>query len=591
MSPANATTLHATALSTGTSALASLKQKSVEVFPARTEAGAEGPVPIRFAGRLGPFCHFPDGSLLSFYMEGKTLAQWEDTSIAQFLCLRKSWDDGGQWSAPKRVFQFPAVIGSIKIHDLDLIPYVDCDETIHVYCFNMLNWDEHIPYSQRVIELLHIYSRDGGDTWQGPDKIDYGHRYTGSLNSITQLSMGRVVMPFSYLTEGNTFVCTAILSDDGGYTWTKSRNDVLQNDDPALHLESGAMEPVTIEMADGRIWMIIRTTTGRLFESWSTDHGDTWSSAEPTPFRSSNAPAALVALDRGRILMCWNHCKGEPFPNGVSYARQSLVSAIRNEDGTWEGFREIAHLDPTDEPDHSLCYPWIVALSGGRFLAGFLKVHMSRWKDSLSFQLVRFDLDWLLARSSRANLADIASEFSVTSSGVVARAGCVSVARTATDQPAALTWNFPLASRGEVSLRMRLRRGFQGAALTLAETFLKPSNLQEGMFRFRIEPDARVFVQYTNEREYAHLYGSETLPLESWFELALRWNSRRSWAVLSLNGKPIGTLPKLEEGSGASYLRVAVLGTTGLEIGGMRSNSLAGDGSRLSQPVPYLLLA
>ncbi len=535
--------------------------------------GTEDPVPIRFTGRLGPFCRFADGSLLSFYMEGKAMAQWEDTSIAQFLCLRKSWDEGTTWTAPERVFQFPGVLGAIKITDLDLIPYVDREGTIHIYCFNMLNWDERFPYEERIVELLHVFSRDGGSSWQGPLKIDYGHRYTGSLNAITQLSSGRVVLPFSYLSNGKTFVCTAIVSDDEGYTWTSSGNDVLQKEDPALHLESGAMEPVTIEMEDGRIWMVIRTTTGRFFESWSSDQGDTWSSAEPTPFRSSNAPAALVDLGDGRLLMCWNHSKGEPFANGVSYARQVLVAAIRHADGMWEGFREIAHLDPSDDPDHSLCYPWVIALSEGRFLAGFLKVHLARWKDSIHFGLVRFDLAWLLARQVRASFDDPWAEFSATRTGVAALPDGLLLERAAADSPAAVTWNFPMASRGEVVLRLKLGENFQGAALTLAETFLKPSNLQEGLFRLRIACDARVLVPYANEREYEHLYGSEALPVGRWFELRILWNSRRSWAVVSADGRPIGTMPKLEEGSGISYLRVAALGTAGLKIGGIRSTN------------------
>lgn len=523
-------------------------------------------------GRLGPFCVLTDGSLGSFYFEGKTMDQWEDSSIDQFLCIRRSLDGGISWTDAERVFQFPPMRGSIKITDLDLVPLLDTEGTLHVYCFNMLNWDERFSYSERIIELLHLFSKDNGLTWDGPVRIDYGHKYTGSLNAITQLSSGRIVLPFSYLQEG-TFICAAILSDDNGYTWTCSRSDVPHCDDPALHLESGAMEPVTIEMEDDRVWMVIRTTNGRLFESWSSDGGETWTVAEPTPFRSSNAPAALVSLGGGRMLMAWNHCKGEPFVNGVCYARQSLVAAVRSEDGSWYGYREIAHLDPDDHPDHSVCYPWLVKLPNGRMLAGFLKVHLSRWKETLCFRLVTFDLDWLLASDSSADLLKFPEGFSATESGVSLADGKVLMkgAPLAGAGAGAVTWNFPRANSGKLTARLRLASPFGGAAITLSETFIKPSNFQEGVFRVKVEPDGKLFVQYANERPYEHLYNSSPLPLGKWFDFMIAWNCDRSSALVFVDGKAVGTLPKLEEGQGLSYIRLTALGEGGMEMSQIES--------------------
>ena len=525
---------------------------------------------IETAGKLGPFCMLPNGSLGSFYLEGKTMEQWEDLSIDQYLCMRRSHDWGLHWSDAVRVFTFPRMRGSIKITDLDLVPFLDMEGTLHIYCFNMLNWDERFSYGERIVELWHLYSKDGGDNWGGLIRIDYGHRYTGSLNAITQLSSGRVVMPFSYLRDGNTFVCTVIVSDDNGYTWTSSLSDVPHGDDPALHLESGAMEPVTIEMEDGRVWMVIRTTNGRLFEAWSSDGGETWSKAEPTPFRSSNAPAALVLLGDGRMVMAWNHCKGEPFVNGVCYARQSLVAAVRERDGIWRGYREIARLDPADHADHSVCYPWLVALPGRNILAGLLKVHLSHWRETISFHLVSFDEDWLLADESAADLSIFPEGFSATACGASLGGGQIFL-RGGAAGSGGITWNFPRANHGELIVSLRLSEPFKGAAITLSETFIKPSNLQEGMFRLRVEADGRLFVQYANERTYEHLYKSEPLPSGEWFDLKIVWNCKRSSALVYVDGRAVGTLPKLEEGEGISYCRAVAMAGGGLEIRGIAS--------------------
>ncbi len=44
-----------------------------------------------------------------------------------------------------------------------------------------------------------------------------------------------------------------------------------------------AIEPTICELNDGRIWMLLRTSIDRLYESFSDDHGASWSI--PAPYR------------------------------------------------------------------------------------------------------------------------------------------------------------------------------------------------------------------------------------------------------------------------------------------------------------------
>ena len=45
-----------------------------------------------------------------------------------------------------------------------------------------------------------------------------------------------------------------------------------------------------IELRDGRLWMLMRTQTGFLYESFSRDQGENWSEAGPSRFISSSSP-------------------------------------------------------------------------------------------------------------------------------------------------------------------------------------------------------------------------------------------------------------------------------------------------------------
>ena len=65
--------------------------------------------------------------------------------------------------------------------------------------------------------------------------------------------------------------------------------------------ESGASEPTVVELPGGRLWMLIRAQTGFLWQSFSTDRGQTWSKAAPSSIPSSNAPATMLRLRSGKI--------------------------------------------------------------------------------------------------------------------------------------------------------------------------------------------------------------------------------------------------------------------------------------------------
>ncbi len=173
------------------------------------------------------------------------------------------------------------------------------------------------------------HSRDEGKTW-GPERLMTPlTRYQGMNNDhVVQLKSGRLLAPF-FLCRGYTwkkdfyFYNVVYYSDDDGRLWQTYGQFV---DVPES--KRGADEPGVVELNDGRILMIIRTDTGKIYRSFSTDQGLRWSKPEPTSLRSPSSPASIERIPKtGDLLLIWNDSPGPRAP---------LTCAISKDEGkTW----------------------------------------------------------------------------------------------------------------------------------------------------------------------------------------------------------------------------------------------------------------
>lgn len=159
---------------------------------------------------------------------------------------------------------------------------------------------------------------------------------------IVQLSGGRLVMPAAWHrtidVDSRNARAVAWLSDDEGRTWSRSES--------ALPLPGrGAMEPGVVELRDGRLLLIIRTSLGQIYRSHSPDQGVTWSDAEPMGIGAPVAPSTLVRIpSTGDLLLIWNDCFRDGL--GGEGARTPLTAAISRDEGeTWEHLRDL-ETDP-----------------------------------------------------------------------------------------------------------------------------------------------------------------------------------------------------------------------------------------------------
>lgn len=405
-------------------------------------------------------------------------------------------------------------------------------------------------------------------TWRG---------YNGSQMEYQRLASGRLLVPHgSYLPHAKAVPPTGRhetvieYSDDGGASWQLSASKLTTPCYEGYNgSNEGACEPCFEERRDGSIWMLMRTQAGCLYESISKDNGTTWSQAAPTRFRTSTGPANLLRHRDGRLVLTWNNCELPPKHDGVGVygGRDALHIAISNDDGrTWQGFREI-YLDhrrndnPAASGDRGTAYPLAAFTEEGQIV-----VLAGQGKGGRNPILV--DPDWITATSAESDFRDGLAQWTVYQHIGPAkrwwrarRVGCeliktpgengtrslhVRRAPNEPSEPDTAVWNFPNGWRGELTARIRLPAGSQGAIFSLNDRFFDPSNT--------LGEDAAVF--------QARVTSENTQP-DTWHTLSLNWDLSSGRCEYRLDDQLIASLPLHSRTlNGVSYLRIRSAAST-----------------------------
>ncbi len=349
---------------------------------------------VGVVGDVNYIATFSDGELVTL-LNGhpERIIELDTVRPERPVLIRRSSDDGATWSDPEPAFAYPSDVG----FSMPVATVVDQNDRLHAFGlrFLELSWPDG-PWKS---ELLHTTSDDRGRTWGVTKSIDFGHDYTGSINNVIVLDSGRVVLPISCLVPERTsgmFVSTSVFSDDGGETWRYSNDCVI--DGGGEFPETGALEPVVVQLNNGLVWMVIRTVSGCFWESFSND-GEWWTPPRPTRIVSCNAPAGVVRLRSGELVIAWNNRYGEPFHKpGISYARQVLHMAISTNDGqTWSLPKEIARIGDNDPIDVQTTYPYLFEAADGTILCVYHEIRKDddrNWHNPIR-HLLRIDKSWL----------------------------------------------------------------------------------------------------------------------------------------------------------------------------------------------------
>ncbi len=194
-------------------------------------------------------------------------------------------------------------------------------------------------------------SDDGGKMWSTPRRLPDGI-FGPIKNKPVQLPTGEILCPTS--TEHQGWRVHFERSKDLGKTWTATKP---VNDGK----EIGAIQPSILFHGGGKLQALGRTRQGKIFETWSTDDGETWSKMTLTALPNPNSGTDAVTLKDGRQLLVYNHStKGRsPLNVAVSQDGKAWQAALVLEDNPTapNGFAYPAVIQTRDGLVH-ITYTW-----------------------------------------------------------------------------------------------------------------------------------------------------------------------------------------------------------------------------------------
>lgn len=295
----------------------------------------------------GDFIALNDGRVLFVYTHFTSGAG--DYAEAH-LAARISGDGGETWNAEDAV-----VVSHEGGHNVMSVSLLRLQNgAIALLYLRKVAFDDCIPQ-------LRI-STDEGQSWSEPNPCitDPGGYYVVNNDRMVQLKSGRLLIPAArHVLKGETEFgrgqALCAISDDNGGTWRLSES--LLSVPPAV--KSGLQEPLVLELLDGRVLMLCRTSDGAQYRSLSADGGVTWSAPEKTALASPTSPATLERFpDSTDLLLVWNdHTDVEDALKGK---RTPLRAAISQDDGhTWRVTRTLEDL-----ADGWYCYTAMDFLQG-----------------------------------------------------------------------------------------------------------------------------------------------------------------------------------------------------------------------------------
>ncbi|MEN9576952.1 MAG: hypothetical protein RL077_6479 [Verrucomicrobiota bacterium] len=318
----------------------------VTIHPLCTDLTHDSPNPTVLGGGLA---RRKDGAVISVY---STPTGYYSKPGTTWVAGRVTKDGGKTWSPESVIARHADCQPS---HPSALTTR---DGVLHVFYlgFKQWKWKGVNPTDEAQSDLWTTRSRDHGATWSEPQMIFKG--YTGASNGAIETREGHLIVPYShYVNDPGRLVSQASVSTDGGKTWSLSHAiDIGGAGD-----HEGALEPCVIELKDGRVWMLIRTTRKFFWESFSTDGGKTWSEAKATTIDAASAPGHLTRLADGRIALVWNRADKK---------RTELHLALSADEGkTWTPSLNVARGTPG-----GATYPFVIEVDPGELWIGYHNV-------------------------------------------------------------------------------------------------------------------------------------------------------------------------------------------------------------------------
>lgn len=525
---------------------------------------------------------------------GRGLIRVSPTEIRHYDGHRKqpgylvSKDNGETWTYTKAGVDYPPNFGGIAKESPALVRNPKTQTFIRVQPIG-----DHVFLSLSGLDGKWVaVTKDGKttDAW----KTDRSSLLTipGIMRSPLFINKGaRIVLPAYSSSQGTTMW----LSDNGGLAWRKSKTVISSPSHEiggvhrGLRWQNNGVEATVVELRNGTLWALLRTSQDFYYESFSRDQGETWTPGAPSRFAGTLTMPTLGRLADGRLLALWTNQTPLPEVEGAEGKwedaftnRDTMHAAISDDEGkTWRGFREIgldehrARTDyatwggPQDRGNHQAEF---ISLDANRILVAYgqhaqhrrLAIVDTRWllEKSRTTDFSQGATDWIHhtyipqrkghCSYNRKPAAQVIAHPSRASNQVLDitfldDAELVNTTNGADYRSGGAAWNFPAGKAGKLTLRFRLPTGSIGAHLSLMDRLFNACD--------RTAPP---FATHTTRLAPGVTLGTVALKADTDHELQLEWSdSQKGLCRLTLDGKPAGTLPLRHASvNGLSYLHI-----------------------------------
>ena len=281
--------------------LASVLSAAVPADPGRILADL-APGPGNPRNSEGAFAELRDGTLLLVYshFDGDSFSDHAKARLA----ARRSSDGGKTWSTDTFI-PTPGEDNAMNLMSVSLLRLGNGD--LGLFYLVRRSWLD--------MRMVLRRSTDDGLTW-GPSVtcMPGAAYYVVNNDRVVRLASGRLVIPAAlHRRKGDhneaqsvdwRGIASFYLSDNDGRSWREAPGLVTL---PVVHSRSGLQEPGVVELPDGRLWGWARTDLGRQYEFFSSDGGETWTTASPSRFTSPNSPLSIKRLPgTPDVLAVWN---------------------------------------------------------------------------------------------------------------------------------------------------------------------------------------------------------------------------------------------------------------------------------------------
>ncbi len=402
---------------------------------------------------------------------------------------------------------------------------------------------------------------------------------------------------------GRPFQIAVFSSFDDGVTWSTTVLPlgpafVVAPPHKGTRWENWCLEPTIVELNDGRLWLLARTSQDEHYECFSNDLGVTWSAWQPSRFYGTLTMPTLLRLKDGRIVLFWSNTTPLPeadlanlpvsqnVKNGLSEDvftnRDAYHVAISEDDGkTWMGFRELRLNPHRNAPNFGALAKADFSVHQGQALElPDNKILVAHGQDEIVRALVIFDADWIYEERRKSSFENNLDDWS-TFKYIKGYVGHCAYNRTdgaklishpdksgakvlqirhqldpnlVFDKDGAV-WNFPSAINGTFKTRIKLSSGGGGAQICLVDRWFNPTDpvvADYSMYVLKIPGDG-------------NLENNVKLTPGQWYDLTFDWaDSKTSECKLSINGVSVNlNLPNLRTSiNGISYVHFQALSET-----------------------------